>query len=1366
MTPMVEILIVDDSAVESELMRRTITRAGFQAVLARDGEQALALARAHRPALILSDINMPRMNGYQLCHAIKFDADLWNVPVVLVTVLSEPQDIMEAINAGADGYAVKPFDERGLLERIHDLLATPILRKRSEERRSEQLEYDGRPYVINGGSQQILNLLLSVYKSTLVQNVQLTRVQNQLNLLNDELDRQVQERTQSLAQSEARYRLVAENSSDTIWLFDVAADRFTYVSPSVMQQRGFSVEEAMQQSLTDTLDAASCLTAKAMFNDVQAAFARGDRSARTQVREFNQVCKDGSTLPIEVVATLLCDEQGRISQIQGVSRDISERKKSEALQSLQTRRAEALLQLPRIAETLEESAFMQRGLELAEELTQSQVAFIHFVNDDQEHIELVTWSSNTLKKYCSAVAEQHYPISQAGLWADALRQRAPVVINDYAQAQNRCGLPDGHAALNRLISVPVFENGPVRMIAGVGNKSLPYNDTDVDTVLLVANEIWRIISQRRAEQALRNSEARLRSILRATPVGIGVAIGRVMTEANEFLLSLTGYARTELIGQPGRMLYPSDAEFERVGREGYDRLDQQDFVTLEAQWRRKDGTIIDVQLSVALTDPGDRTRGVTFSVQDISARIATENRVRQLALAVEQSPESIVITDLDARLEYVNESFLRNTGYTREECLGQNPRILHSGRTPPATYASLWSAITQGRPWSGEFINRRKDGSEYVEFAIITPLRQANGQITHYVAVKEDITEKKRIAAELDENRLYLEERVEQRTIELKAAQQKAEQLARVKSDFLANMSHEIRTPLNAVLGFAQVGQRDCAEAGAAERFGRIVESGQLLLRVVNDILDFSKIEAGKLEIERGRLRPKIVVDRCAELLREGAVKKGLRLQVAVAEDLPASCEGDELRMTQVLMNLLTNAVKFTAQGSVALRATREGGQLLFTVSDTGIGMSAQELSRIFLPFEQADSSTTRRFGGTGLGLAISKRLLDLMGGQVLVRSESGKGSQFEVRIPLQGEEAADASVPAPADNRAFAPASLSGVSILVAEDNEVNRLVLEELLGGEGCRLIQVENGQLAVDAVSLGGAQAFDLVLMDIQMPVMDGLEATRQIKAIAPDLPIIGLTAHALAEERERCLEAGMVEHVAKPIVLSDLLRAIHAHLHAEPTPVPAQAASDADAAALRAAPGAGPAQARLQSPQFLRRLTQTLLESNRDKPEAIRAAANRRDFSALGFLAHGIRGQSAAIVPEPLRALAGLIEDAANERDERAIQQAAELQAALARFLSDLAQRIDKQDEFAEGPASAALSHAELLALLDRMADLLDRGDSSVNEVHQQSAALFSQAFGQKAEPLGRAIRAFDYVAAHDMVIQLRSEWKASADAKSP
>lgn len=361
------------------------------------------------------------------------------------------------------------------------------------------------------------------------------------------------------------------------------------------------------------------------------------------------------------------------------------------------------------------------------------------------------------------------------------------------------------------------------------------------------------------------------------------------------------------------------------------------------------------------------------------------------------------------------------------------------------------------------------------------------------------------------------------------------------KSNFLANMSHEIRTPLNGIFGFAQQGQRFYHDQQPAKRmFDQILGSSRLLIAIINDILDFSKIEAGKLSLDPVPVCLHEIVSRVVSVVSEAANAKGLALRVEHASGLPRYILADPVRVEQVLLNLLSNAVKFTESGEVKLILTGDSAHLSMTVIDTGIGMLQEQVDRVFSPFEQADNSTTRRFGGTGLGLAITKKLVDLMGGDLSVSTEPGVGSRFCVVLPIIEASAPVSEAPTVAANEAPSR-RLEGKRILVAEDSEINRFVLEDMLTHEGATVTFAHHGKEAVEAVQ-GADRSFDLILMDVQMPEMDGLEATKKILAINTETMVIGQTAHALEAEKQKCRDVGMVDVICKPIEHEDLIHIV--------------------------------------------------------------------------------------------------------------------------------------------------------------------------------------------------------------------------------
>jgi PAS domain S-box-containing protein len=518
--------------------------------------------------------------------------------------------------------------------------------------------------------------------------------------------------------------------------------------------------------------------------------------------------------------------------------------------------------------------------------------------------------------------------------------------------------------------------------------------------------------------------------------------------------------------------------------------------------------------------------------QRTATLVASEARASHI---LQSSADGLYGVDNEGMITFINPAACAMLGYSVDEVLGRSAhKLFHHSKPDGSPYVldecPGHRAVRGGQQVRvGDEVYWCKDGKSIPIMYAVHPMVQ-HGVNTGSVVSFVDVSQQR--AAERAREKALVA----------------AESLARVRSEFLANMSHEIRTPLNGVLGFAEIGFRNAHNSEKAQSsFAKIKSSGTRLLGVINDILDFSKVEAGKLIIEQTDVSLTDTIDHAVELVGDRARAKKIDLRVELAPDLPKTCISDSLRMGQILLNLLSNAIKFTEKGSVTLSVSRQADKLVFKVADTGIGISEDHLEQLFNPFQQADGSTTRKFGGTGLGLAISKRLLELMKGDIRVESRLGAGSSFEFRLPY-----VESSLPTPEPRLAKIEVSqpltkpLAGLSILAAEDDLINQMVLEENLIHDGARVVLVGNGREAVERVIRDGRDAYDVVLMDIQMPEMDGYEATRRIRDLAPDLPIIGQTAHALNEEREKCLAAGMVDHIAKPIDPERLIKLVRQHV----------------------------------------------------------------------------------------------------------------------------------------------------------------------------------------------------------------------------
>jgi PAS domain S-box-containing protein len=860
---------------------------------------------------------------------------------------------------------------------------------------------------------------------------------------------------------------------------------------------------------------------------------------------------------------------------------------------------------------------------------------------------------------------------------------ADVVIG----ADDRALFPSAQAEMLRAIDRQVIEENMVRtdeetLAMPDGLRSFratkgPLHD-DQGRVIGIYGISSDITEHRRSEAALRESMEMLRLFVEHAPAAIAM-FDREMRYlfASRRWRDDYGLGAQEIVGRSHYAIFPEvSADWKAIHRRALQGevvgADADRFVRADASvqwlrwevrpWQAADGGIggivilsEDITERKNLAEEVERHRHHLEELVDLRTAelAAAEARLR---LVIESSADGIIELDVQGQIALVNPAASEMLGYLPEELLGRNFHDAIHYRRPDGTHYPADECTIIAAAMAGETLRLdsdvfwRADGSALPVSVAIHPILGSK-DILGAVMSFADATERQRAEAEREQ------------------ARAEAERLARVKGEFLANMSHEIRTPLNGVLGLAQIGYRESAGRDRArETFGRILDSGRLLLTIINDILDFSKIEAGKLAIESVPFAPGVLVDEAVGALTVSAAAKDLAIVGTQAPDLPAACLGDPVRISQILLNLLSNAVKFTRQGEVRLSAHRAGDALVFRVDDTGIGIASADIERLFMPFEQADSSTTRKFGGTGLGLAICRRLADLMGGTLAVTSTVGVGSGFELRLPLVET---DQPVPHSIEGRAGTGLRLAGLRILAAEDNEVNRLVLEDFLLSEGAQVVMVENGRVAVDAVASEGA-VFHVVLMDVQMPEMDGIEATRLMRQIAPDLPVIGQTAHALKEEHDRCQAAGMAATITKPIDIDQLVATVLDHVRQPATGgSKPMAAAPAQPASNDVVLDWDELQRRYRNRQeFIDRLILLALADNADVADRLRSRADEGDLTEVGRIAHALKGLAGNLAAPEVERLALRTLGAARAYDVAGLDHAEALADAVERLLQVL------------------------------------------------------------------------------------------------
>jgi PAS domain S-box-containing protein len=551
----------------------------------------------------------------------------------------------------------------------------------------------------------------------------------------------------------------------------------------------------------------------------------------------------------------------------------------------------------------------------------------------------------------------------------------------------------------------------------------------------------------------------------------------------------------------------------------------------EFRLRHKNGNYIWIRSrATVLRDENGKALRMLGTHRDITDEKKSESEFKKLHQAIIQSPISVLITDKDGYIEFFNPAFCKISGWNDQEIIGKKPSILKSGFQPASFYEKLWKTISSGNEWQGEFKNRKKNGEYYWELASISPIKNNFGTITHYVKIAENISYLKKIEKDL------------------KKAKQDAEIANNYKNLFLANMSHEIRTPINTIIGFSELIKNENLPSQKRHKYSGIIEeNSQSLLRLIDDIIDVAKIEANELKIKKeacslGELFSEL------EMTYNNFPKRKEKQNLELIFQIPEEAHHDVIftdpyRLKQIINNLYLNALKYTERGHIEIGYTIiNDNKLRFFVSDTGTGIPPSRIKNIFKRFTQNEETIGSDSPGSGLGLSICKDLAALLGGDINVKSVEGEGSIFFLTLPYD-------KIKIPMVRAAVKPATpsrynFSNFTIMIAEDTPYNYEYLYSILQKTGANVVWAKDG---IDVLKMYNSSKIDLILMDIQLPEINGYEATSQIRLTNQTMPIIAQTAYAMAEDKQKCMEAGCNEVLVKPIRMDDVLATVAKYLN---------------------------------------------------------------------------------------------------------------------------------------------------------------------------------------------------------------------------
>jgi PAS domain S-box-containing protein len=917
-------------------------------------------------------------------------------------------------------------------------------------------------------------------------------------------------------ESEERFRITLMSIGDAVIAAD-ADGRVVLLNPVAETLTGWQNEEAQGNPMPEVFRIVNEKTRLAVEDPVARVLREGVIVGLANHTIL--ISRDGKEYPIADSGAPIRDETGAISGVVLVFRDQTEARRTEQEILNNAARLRSLVGiLQHRSQTTRE--LLDYSLNEAIKLTGSKIGYIYHYHEDRKEFVLNTWSKEVMSQCAVMNPKTCYELEKTGVWGEAVRQRKPIILNDFqARHPLKKGYPEGHAELFKYMTVPVFVDERIVAVVGVANKETDYDDMDVLQLTLLMDNVWKVVDRKRLEDELRHNEERFRAAFRTSPDSINInrLSDGLYVEINDGFSEITGYTVEDVIGKTSLNINmwvdPKDRELLVAG------LNENGFVAnLEARFRAKSGeTRIGLMSArIILLDGVPHILSVT---RDITDRKRAEDELRRLAEAVRQASEAVVVTSPDGSIEYVNPAFGQITGYTPEETIGRNPRILKSGKQDETFYGDLWATITAGERWAGRLVNKRKDGARYTAECSISPVKNDHGKIEHFVWVTRDITRE-----------LELEERFRQT--------ERLESVGRLA----AGVAHDLNNLLSPVLGYSELllDELDHSE-DLRQQVQVIKESAERSRDLIHQLLAFARKQVFEIKV----LDLRRVVGGMEKLLRR-TIRENIEIKYFSSPEI-CRVSADAGQVGQVLMNLAVNAQDSMPDGGaitieVSLAELDEeycltrasatpGKYVMMAVSDNGSGMDEETQQHIFEPF-----FTTKKDQGTGLGLATVYGIVKQHGGNIWVYSEPGKGTTFKVYLPFtEGEEASESAPAIPISTMR------GSETILVVEDNEMMRNMVRRILEKLGYAVFTAANGQEALERLA-AHTEPLHLLLTDVIMPDMNGKVLFGRLQEEYPELRVLfmsGYTANVIAHHG--VLEEG-IHFIQKPFAARALAEKI--------------------------------------------------------------------------------------------------------------------------------------------------------------------------------------------------------------------------------